>query len=43
MISSNSKKYINKKKLILLEKYDKFFEEYAKSCKKISKKILERK
>ncbi len=24
MISSNSKKYINKKKLILLEKYDKF-------------------
>ena len=43
MISSNSKKYINKKKLILLEKYDKLFEEYAKSCKKISKKILERK
>ena len=39
MISSNSKKYINKNKLILLEKYDKLFEEYAKSCKKISKKI----
>ena len=37
MISSNSKKYINKKKLILLEKYDKLFDEYAKSCKKISK------
>jgi hypothetical protein len=41
MISSNSKKYINRKKLILLEKYDKLFEEYTKSCKKISKKILE--
>lgn len=37
MISSNSKKYINRKKLILLEKYDKLFDEYAKSCKKISK------
>jgi hypothetical protein len=37
MISSNSKKYINKKKLLLLEKYDKLFDEYAKSCKKISK------
>jgi len=37
MISSNSKKYINKKKLILLEKYDILFDEYAKSCKKISK------
>ena len=38
MISSNSKKYINRKKLILLEKYDKLFDEYAKSCKKISKR-----
>jgi len=37
MISSNSKKYIHRKKLILLEKYDKLFDEYAKSCKKISK------
>ena len=43
MISSNSKKYINRNKLILLEKYDKLFEEYAKSCKKISKKISEHK
>jgi hypothetical protein len=38
MISSNSKKYINRKKLILLEKYDKLFDEYAKSCKKLSKR-----
>ena len=38
MISSNSKKYITRKKLLLLEKYNKLFDEYAKSCKKISKR-----
>ena len=37
MDSGNSKKYINKNRLRLLEEYDMLFKEYAKSCSIISK------